>query len=78
MFVSARGASTAADHGLRKLPKFVGHVRNQTVRAGNDVILACQVKSLGNYKARTHASRAKVKARQPATAPSTVASDRFT
>ena len=50
MFVSARGSSTA-DHGLRELPKFVGNVQNQTVRAGNDVILACQVKSLGNYKA---------------------------
>ena len=28
MFVSARGSSTA-DHGLRELPKFVGHVQNQ-------------------------------------------------
>ena len=77
MFVSARGASTAADHGLRELPKFVGHVRNQTVRAGNDVILACQVKSLGNYKARMHASRAR-KSESAATSHCTVASDRFT
>ncbi len=35
---------------IRELPTFVGQVQNQTVRAGNDVILSCQVKNLGSYK----------------------------
>ena len=50
MFAPARGSPTI-DHGLRELPNFAGHVQNQTVRAGDDVILACQVQKLGNYKA---------------------------
>ncbi len=35
---------------LHELPTFVGHVENKTVRAGNSVILTCQVRNLGNYK----------------------------
>ena len=40
----------SVEPAIRELPTFVGQVQNQTVRAGNDVILSCQVKNLGSYK----------------------------
>ena len=33
-----------------ELPSFINQVENQTVRAGTDVKLICQVQNLGNYQ----------------------------
>ena len=52
---------------MQELPTFVGHVENKTVRAGNSVILTCQVRNLGNYKVKLYPVYSQSRGRNPRT-----------